>query len=306
MVKFVVIINTVSSIRLAIGADCYKKLRQFLETHRLESARVPRLDEYKREMRDYGQKQHIDAAMLAWMRRQELPTEIKKIIATIDHLGYPGSMDGAELLVDYYRNRRFFTLKNNQLIERATRLLIQKFPHKDLLPRRINLAGVDRLEALLTRWRMRERRKAAEKENLAELTKLFDAFRATRKVGIEPLRVIYEHPPRTLEVVFIYKFERLTFRAQVWDHDPLAEYVKISEIHISPDSPEYGQRFGVGEIERIVQDTVPGRLHFLLPDYPDGERIVVSQTDALTWAQQARERTAAILAIRRVEEKRRS
>lgn len=303
MVKFVVIVNTTSSIRLAIGADCYKKLRQFLEDHGLESAKVPRLEEHEREIREYGRRKYIDAAMLAWMRRQELPAEIRKVIATIDRLGYPGSMGGAELVVDYYRNRRFFTLKNTQLIKRETRLLLQKFPHRDLLPRRINLTGVERLEALLKRWREKERQKAAEKEDFLERTKLFDAFRRTKKTGIAPLRCVYGHALRTVEIVFIHKFERLTFMAQVWSYDPLAEYVRTGEIYIGPDSQEYAQGFGMGEIEWIVEDTIPGRLHFLIPDYPSGERIVVSEACAQLWAQQAQERAAALLGIRKRDRK---
>lgn len=292
----VVIKNDTSQIRLEIGSGCYKKLVQFRALHRLESARMRPLDEYRRELREYARRHALENAVLPWMRAQKsLPDAIKEIIATFDRLGFPASMNDAELLVSYYRMSRFFPLKTTRLIDPETRQLLERFPHRELLPKRINLTGMARLIGILAKWHTNEEDKRMREERVLFHERLAKIFRGAPD-GIVPFRVTYTHPSLSIEVEFVHKNDRLVFTAVIWDNDPLREYL-VPGIEYSSGVNASG--FGVLEIEVIIQHARPEKIRFVVEKISGKEtRVIVSKNDAAPWSVRARTQAQAILRAR--------
>jgi|GEM_PF-2397192 len=109
--KFAIITNRKTHGKLVIGLDCYDKLIQAQATGQVYSA-LPERKQRTKEIRAYIKIKRPDKTFMGWFKEQladnNLPREIAAIVEEVKALTVPGTTQGVDMLIGYYKAMRQF------------------------------------------------------------------------------------------------------------------------------------------------------------------------------------------------------
>lgn len=145
--NFVVLVNNQNGNRIIIGHNCYDKLIGFLRSGKVESSLKDRhsyVDGLKKQTDEL-----VNQTVIGWFR-QELDAgkiqddSLARIVSHIKDFGFAPSVENAQRLVDYYKDRRAVFVE--KMVPEARNWRLRRF-----IPNHIRVGYVDRLYALIER-----------------------------------------------------------------------------------------------------------------------------------------------------------